>query len=89
MFDSRINNRSIINFNLFYIMTIAIITPNERDFRMHVLQQTQTEKNIQYIQVKDLNSAYGITINDYVSITNSVKMHNYNSVVEAVQKRIR
>lgn len=70
-------------------MTIAIITPSERDYRMHVLQQKQTEKDIEYVQVKDLNSAYGITVNDYVSITNSVKMHNYNSVVEAVQRRIR
>jgi len=70
-------------------MTIAIITPSERDYRMHVLQQTQTEKDIEYVQVKDLNSAYGITVNDYVSITNSVRMHNYNSVVEAVQRRVR
>jgi len=70
-------------------MTIAIITPSERDYRMHVLQQTQTDSETKFVQVKDLNSAYGITVNDYVSITNSVRMHNYNSVVEAVQRRVR
>jgi len=70
-------------------MTIAIITPSERDYRMHVLQQTQTDSETKFVQVKDLNSAYGITVNNYVSITNSVRMHNYNSVVEAVQRRIR
>lgn len=68
---------------------IAVITPSERDFRMHVLQQNVTEKDIEYIQIKDLNSCYGITVNDYVSITNSVKMHNYNQIIETLQSRIR
>jgi len=68
---------------------IAVITPSDRDFRMHVLQQTQTETGIEYIHIKDLNSAKGRSFNDYVSITNQVKMYNYNLVVEAVQIRIR
>jgi len=68
---------------------IAVITPSDRDFRMHVLQQTQTEKDIEYIHVNNLNSCYGITVNDYVSITNSAKMHNFNNIVDTIQKRIR
>lgn len=69
--------------------TIAIITLSECDFRMHVLQQNATEKETDYIHIIDLNSAYGVTANDYVSITNSVKMPNHNKIVETIQKHIR
>jgi len=67
---------------------IAIITPNDRDFRMYVLQQTVTEKDTEYIHISNLNSAYGIKVNDYISITNSVKMPNHNEIVKTIQDQI-
>ena len=67
---------------------VAVITPNERDFRMYVLQQNITEKDTEYIQISNLNSAYGITVNDLVSLTNSVRMPNHNKIYEAIQIRI-
>ncbi len=68
--------------------TIAIITPSDRDFRMHVLQKNVTEQDTEFVHVNSLNSAYGVKANDYVSITNSAKMHNLNEIVETVQKRL-
>lgn len=67
--------------------TIAVITPSERDFRMHVLQQTQTEKETEFIHIQSLNSVYGKRYNGHVSITNIAKMPNLNQVVENVKLR--
>lgn len=67
---------------------IAVITPSDRDFRMHVLQKNVTEQDTEYVHVNNLNSAYDIKVNDYVSITNSAKMHNLNEIVETIQKRL-
>lgn len=65
---------------------IAVITPSDRDFRMHVLQKNVTEQDIEYVHVSNLNSAYGIKVNSYDSITNSAKMQNLNEIIETIQK---
>lgn len=66
--------------------TIAVITPSDRDFRMHVLQQNVTDKDTQFIHVDSLNKSYEVKANDYVSITNSVKMHNLNEIEKVINK---
>jgi len=67
---------------------IAVITPSDRDFRMHVLQQNVTEKDTEFIHIRNLNSAYEIKVNDYVSITNSVKMPNHTEIIKTIQNRL-
>lgn len=69
--------------------TIAVITPSYRDFRMYELQQMQTEKETKFIHIQSLNSCYGVTINDHVSITNSAKMSNLNQIQEQLNLRKR
>ncbi len=69
--------------------TIAVITPSDRDFRMYELQQIQTEKETKFIHIQSLDSCYGISINDHVSITNSAKMSNLNQIQEQLNLRKR
>lgn len=69
--------------------TIAIITPSTRDFRMYVTTNNVTEKEINYVHVSCLNDTYSVKANDYVSLTNSAKMHNLNGIIQEINKRIQ
>lgn len=68
--------------------TTAIITPSDRDFRLHVVQASQTQKDTEFIHISSLNQCYGLKINDYVSITNKAKMQNLNQIESELIKRI-
>lgn len=66
----------------------AVISPNDKDFRMYVVQESQTRKDTQFIHVSSLNQCYGLKINDYVSITNKARMHNLIEIESELNKRI-
>lgn len=69
--------------------TIAVITPSQRDFNMHVLSERTLKNEANFVQVNNLNMIYGLEINDYVNITNKAKMPNVNNIVAELQKRIK
>lgn len=69
--------------------TIAVITPSQRDFNMHVLSERTLKNESEFVHVNNLNMVYGLEINDYVNLTNKAKMPNVNNIVEELQKRIR
>lgn len=70
------------------VRTIAVISPSDRDFRNYKLQQSQTEPNVNYVHVSSLNECEGLSINDYVSITNKAKMPNLNIIESELIKII-
>jgi len=68
--------------------TIAVVTPNSRDFKIHVLSAKATQNDANFIQVTNLNSVYGLRVNEVISITNSVKMPNLKFILEELKKRV-
>lgn len=69
--------------------TTVIITPSERDFKHYVLQQKQTESDVDYIHVSSLNQAQQIgTVHEVKSITNVGKMSGLNNIVSELNKKI-
>lgn len=68
---------------------IAVITPSQRDFNMHVLSERTLKNDANFVHVDNLNMIYGIEINDFVNLTNKAKMPNLNNIVQELQKRIR
>lgn len=69
--------------------TIAVITPNSRDFNIHVLSAKATQNDANFIQIHNLNSVYCLDkINEFVTITNSIKMPNLKFIIEEISKRL-
>lgn len=69
--------------------TTAIISHSERDYKMHVLQQKQTEPDTNYIHVSSLNEVYGIdTVHEIKSITNVAKLAGLNSIVSELSRKV-
>jgi len=68
--------------------TIAVVTPNSRDFNIHVLSAKATQNDANFIQVTNLNSVYGLKIDEFVSLTNSVKMPNLKVILEELKNRL-
>lgn len=69
--------------------TIAVITPSQRDFNMHVLSERTLKNEAEFVHVNNLNMVYGLEVNDYVNLTNKAKMPNVNTIVAELQKRIK
>lgn len=68
--------------------TIAVITPNYRDFNQHRLENTYTGDSDTFVWIQSLNEVYQRQFNDYVNKSNSVKMPNVNAIIKAVENNI-
>jgi hypothetical protein len=68
--------------------TIAVVTPNSRDFNIHVLSEKATQNDANFIQVTNLNSVYELKVDGFISLTNSIKMPNLKLILEELKKRL-
>lgn len=69
--------------------TTVIITPSERDYNIYVLQQKQTDPDVEYVHVSSLNQAQQInTVHEVKSITNAGRCTGLNNIVSDLNKKL-
>jgi len=68
--------------------TIAVITPDYRDFNTYRVEQQCCGESSNFIQVQTIEDVYKNQFNDYVNKSNSVKMPNVNAIIKAVENNI-